>query len=119
MGDPGIFSSRFAGEDANDEKNRARLLEEMEDADPDKRKARFVCVVVYYDGTEKRVFNGECKGSIINQKRGTGGFGYDPLFVPDGYTQTFAELNPEIKNEISHRGKALAQLREYLQNKVN
>ena len=113
-GAPGVYSSRYAGENATDGDNCAKLLKELENADPDKRTAQFKCVIVYYDGDIMKVFEGICNGTIIYEKRGSGGFGYDPLFVPDGYSQNFAELEPEIKNKISHRGRALQKLYGFL-----
>jgi len=113
-GAPGVYSSRFAGENATDDDNCAKLLKELENVDPDKRTAQFRCVIVYYDGEINKVFEGICNGTIIYEKRGSGGFGYDPLFVPDGYSETYAELEPEIKNKISHRGKALKKFVDYI-----
>ena len=116
-GRPGVHSSRYSGENATDDENISKLLIELENAEFDDRAASFKCVAVYYDGTDKKVFEGVCRGIILNKKRGSGGFGYDPLFVPDGFAQTFAELEPEIKNKISHRGKALEKLRQFLSDK--
>jgi len=112
---PGIYSSRYAGENATDDDNCDKLLSVLEGLTPIQKKARFVCVIIYYDGNIKKVFKGVCIGQIINEKRGSCGFGYDPLFVPDGYNQTFAELEPEIKNIISHRGKALEKFTDFYQ----
>jgi XTP/dITP diphosphohydrolase len=113
-GAPGVYSSRYAGENASDDDNCIKLLMELKNADESKRTARFHCIAVYYDGKDKKIFDGVCEGHIIDQKRGTNGFGYDPLFVPEGYSQTYAELSDEVKNKISHRGKALQKFREYL-----
>jgi XTP/dITP diphosphohydrolase len=77
-----------------------------------------VCVIAYFDGSEKKFFEGYCEGRINDSKRGTGGFGYDPLFIPDGYDKTYAELDPETKNSISHRGRALRKLTEYLKTEM-
>ncbi len=117
VGEPGVYSARFAGENATDLDNCKKLLEEMGDAEDEDRAARFKCVMVLYDGTEKHVFEGVCEGKIISEMRGNDGFGYDPLFVPNGYTQTYAELDLGTKNTISHRGKALKLVKDYLQNK--
>ncbi len=114
VGEPGVYSARFAGENATDLDNCKKLLEEMDGAGPEERTARFKCVMVLYDGTDKHVFEGVCEGKIITEMRGNDGFGYDPLFVPDGFTQTYAELDLGIKNQISHRGKALKQVKDYL-----
>lgn len=115
VGEPGVYSARFAGENATDMGNCMKLLKEMDGVDPEERIARFKCVMVLYDGTDKHVFEGICEGQIINEMRGNDGFGYDPLFVPDGFTQTYAELDLGIKNTISHRGKALKLVKDYLQ----
>ncbi|MBZ0203523.1 MAG: XTP/dITP diphosphatase [Ignavibacteria bacterium] len=113
-GAPGVYSARFAGEDANDRKNCDKLLDMMRSARPEERTARFKCVILLYNGLDKWLFDGICEGTIINELRGTGGFGYDPLFQPIGYNKTFAELGPEVKNGISHRGKAMVKLKEFL-----
>ncbi len=112
---PGVYSARFSGDDATDEKNNAKLLEELGDSGLNERTAIFRCVIALYDGLSVRYFEGTCEGNIAFQFKGTNGFGYDPLFVPRGYTQTFAELDVEIKNRISHRGKALQSLVKYLE----
>ena len=90
----------------------------MEGVETDKRTARFKCVMVLYNGSAKYVFEGVCDGHIITNTRGNDGFGYDPLFVPNGFTQTYAELDLDTKNNISHRGKALAKVKEYLKSYV-
>ena len=111
--EPGVFSARYAGENATDEENNTKLLENLKSF-PEPHKAKFVCAAVYYFGTEFKVAIGEISGQIIKEPRGTNGFGYDPLFLPEGYDKTSAELTPEIKNKISHRYKAFNQLKEYL-----
>jgi XTP/dITP diphosphohydrolase len=115
-GAPGIFSARYAGEGASDAERRALLLSEMSNRANRNRKARFLCAVAIArpDQSIVHVAEGSCKGMITDAPRGEKGFGYDPLFVPDGYDLTFAELDGSIKNRISHRGKALAQLRDFL-----
>ena len=103
---PGVFSARYAGEPCSYPANNAKLLRELDGiAD---RRAQFRCVIALRapDGREW-VVDGRCTGNIIEASRGTNGFGYDPLFVPDGHTQTFAELDSETKNALSHRGHAL------------
>ena len=112
-GAPGVYSARFAGEGASDEENNAKLLRLLVDVPDEKRTARFVCVITLCrtDGTVITA-KGECRGRILRAPRGRGGFGYDPLFVPDGYDRTFAELNEEQKNIISHRAIALLNLRK-------
>lgn len=108
-GFPGVFSSRFAGEEKNDEANNKKLLELLQDVPEKQRAARFVCVTAIAT-PEGWVYTakGVCEGVIAKEPRGEGGFGYDPLFCVPEYGKTFAELEPEIKNKISHRAKALA-----------
>ena len=112
-GAPGVLSARYAGEDGNTPKNNALLLKNLTGITD--RRARFSCAIALIapDGSE-HVFEGHCPGSIITELRGKGGFGYDPLFIPEGFDKTFAELSPEEKNAISHRGRALALLKDYL-----
>lgn len=106
-GAPGVRSARYAGEDGNARKNNALLLKNLEGTDD--RRARFTCAVALItpDG-EERTVEGHCPGTILTAPAGDGGFGYDPLFVPQGFSRSFAELAPEEKNAISHRGRALA-----------
>lgn len=115
-GRPGVLSSRFAGEDCSDLDNCLKLLELMKGVPYDKRKAHFTTVItlVYPDG-KKIVAKGECHGHITEMMRGDKGFGYDPLFIADGFTETFGELGPEVKNTVSHRAKALEELRRLLE----
>lgn len=113
-GAPGVYSARYSGINATDELNNHKLLKELEKIPGENRKAKFVCVMVFYDGKAVVSFRGECPGEIISEPRGTGGFGYDPLFMPSGFDKTYAELPLNIKNSISHRGKALAKVREYI-----
>lgn len=117
-GEPGVYSARYAQKNGvqftgnKDEANMNVLLQKM--AQETNRKACFrTSVALIYQG-ETHFFDGIVEGKIIQEKRGTQGFGYDPLFIPDGYTQTFAELGNEIKNGISHRARAVAQLAEFL-----
>jgi XTP/dITP diphosphohydrolase len=117
-GAPGVFSARYAGTGASDADRRELLLSELTKiGDPDRR-ARFVCVVAIAkaDGQVLNVAEGICEGTITFAPRGQGGFGYDPLFVPDGYNQTFAELSDEIKNRISHRARALIETSRFLKS---
>lgn len=114
LGDePGVYSARYAGENAMDEENNNKLLDRLK-IFPEPHKAKFICAAVYYFGADFIVTIGEIAGSIIKEPRGTNGFGYDPLFLPDGYVKTTAELPPEIKNKISHRYRAFNQLKKYL-----
>jgi XTP/dITP diphosphohydrolase len=111
-GQPGVRSARYSGEGATDAQNNEKLLRELADVPDEKRTARFRCAiaVVDADGRKLAVTDGACEGRIAREVRGTYGFGYDPLFVPDGYTQTMAELGPATKNQISHRARAAAKL---------
>lgn len=115
-GAPGVYSARYAGENASDADRRALLLSELAKIPNANRRARFVSVVAISDpqGSVLNVSEGICEGTIIFSSRGDGGFGYDPLFVPDGYNQTFAELSEDVKNLISHRARALMNTRDYL-----
>ena len=119
-GAPGVYSARFAGEDGNDTKNNEKLLMLLEGVSYKERRAKFVSVItmVYPDGTQLAA-RGECEGHIIDAPVGENGFGYDPLFVPDGYQRTFAQLSAEEKNQISHRAKALKQLEKLLEEREN
>jgi XTP/dITP diphosphohydrolase len=109
---PGVYSARYAGEGATDAENNLKLLDELSGTADELRTARFRCAIVIVDGSgvELATAEGACEGRIGREPRGAQGFGYDPLFMPDGYTQTMAELGPETKNEISHRAKAAAKL---------
>jgi XTP/dITP diphosphohydrolase len=113
-GAPGVYSARYSGPDANDDANCKKLLAELGELEFSKRTARFRCVIVMYDGFRERCFEGACEGHIIDYKKGHNGFGYDPIFMPNGYSQTFAELENNIKNRISHRARALNNLKEFL-----
>jgi len=111
-GAPGVYSARYAGDHGNAEANMNKLLENLKGID--NRKARFVTVICLITKEEKLYFRGEINGVIIDEKRGTDGFGYDPIFVPDGYDRTFAEMNLEEKNKISHRALALEKMTKHL-----
>ena len=113
---PGVRSARYSGEDATYEMNNEKLLSELSRLPEQERSARFRCVAAYVDKTKELVTEGVCNGTIARACRGNGGFGYDPLFVPDGYSFTFAELSPEIKNSMSHRARAFRAMRSYLMN---
>ena len=123
-GEPGVYSSRYAGENVSYNDNCMKLLESMNGIPEQQRAAYFKCVICFYVGEDKYyMFDGVCNGKIINKKRGTKGFGYDPIFIPDGFGKTFAEMDIDRKNEISHRGKALEKLRRFIkvyfsQNKI-
>jgi XTP/dITP diphosphohydrolase len=108
-GAPGVFSARYAGEDANDRRNVEKLLRELQDARD--RSARFYCVIALAKNGELiRTVAGEIAGTITKFPRGENGFGYDPIFIPNGFSETFAELTSETKNKVSHRAKAAAAL---------
>ena len=114
-GNPGIYSARFAGEDADDNKNNEKLLYLLKEVEMEKRTARFVCAVAISDPAgNTRVVSGKCEGKIGLELKGTGGFGYDPLFVPSGSHKSFAQLTAEEKNSISHRAHALQKAREII-----
>lgn len=115
-GRPGVFSARFAGEGAGDDANNLRLLEELRSVSAGERQAAFVCVLAFVtpDGFEK-TFTGRVGGQILESPRGRGGFGYDPLFLVDGFDRSMAELELEQKNVVSHRGRAFRQFRKYLE----
>ncbi|SHJ39940.1 XTP/dITP diphosphatase [Desulfofundulus thermosubterraneus] len=114
-GAPGVHSARFAGAGHDDRANNEKLLRLLAGVPPEKRTARFRCVVAVAT-PEGRVFTAEgiCEGVIADKPRGEGGFGYDPLFYVPSYGKTFAELDPAVKNRISHRGRALVLMREIL-----
>lgn len=109
-GAPGVFSARYAGPEGDYEANNEKLLNELAGVAPDRRGATFRCVVALaVPSGETRVVEGRTDGRIIGERRGSGGFGYDPLFVPDGWKRTYAEMSTDEKNAISHRGKAIAK----------
>lgn len=112
-GAPGIYSARYCGEGATDEDRVEKLLEEVANADT--RRAQFNCAIalILPDG-EKHIFEGIVRGTLDFAPKGKNGFGYDPIFIPDGYDKTFGELDSSIKDEISHRAKALRALSEFL-----
>ncbi len=116
-GAPGIRSARYAGENVTDAQNVAKLLTELDRVgDASEAKARFYCALaIALNGEAICTVAGEVRGEIIRQARGNSGFGYDPVFVPDGFEDTFAALSVETKNAISHRAQAIAALRNYLQ----
>jgi len=113
-GAPGVWSSSFGGEEGNHAKNNERLLREM--AGKTGRGARFRCTMVLArDGKERANFSGTVEGTLVDSLRGGRGFGYDPLFIPTGYEQTFAELGDAVKNSLSHRSRALAKVTDWLE----
>jgi XTP/dITP diphosphohydrolase len=114
-GRPGVYSARFAGEGAGDTANNAKLLTELQEVDDTRRGAAFVCVLAFVtpEGTEK-LFSGRVNGQILRAGQGTGGFGYDPVFLVDGFGRSMAELTLAEKNITSHRGRAFEAFRDYL-----
>jgi len=113
-GRPGIFSARYAG-DHDFAKNIEKVLNEMEGVE--NRKAYFITVLCYYDENGAQYFDGRAHGNLLTENKGHKGFGYDPIFVPQGYENTFAEMNPEDKNKISHRKQALDLFLNFLKVK--
>jgi XTP/dITP diphosphohydrolase len=108
-GAPGVFSARYGGLPASDAQRTALLLKELEATNDPLRRARFVCVIAIVHPSEENLhlFRGQCEGRIARSPRGSQGFGYDPVFIPDGHQQTFAELPAELKHQLSHRARAL------------
>lgn len=115
-GEPGVRSARYATDGHDDEANKRLLLERM--AGAKSRAAQFRTAVALILGGEEHLFEGVVRGTITTSQQGEGGFGYDPLFVPDGYISTFAQMSAEEKNAISHRGRAVRKLAEFLQKKI-
>ncbi len=113
-GRPGVYSARYAGEQCSFEDNIVKVLEEM--GSTSNRSARFRCVVCLIVKGEEHLFEGKVEGTIIEEKRGHEGFGYDPVFLPDGYKQTFSEMPAYLKNGISHRGKAITRMNRFLES---
>ncbi|SFB24092.1 XTP/dITP diphosphohydrolase [Lentibacillus halodurans] len=114
-GQPGVFSARYAGEPKDDQKNIDKVLRELQGVDPSKRTARFLCILAVAVPGERTIFKkGFCEGKIATSQAGHHGFGYDPIFIPDGYTTTMAQLSPDVKNQISHRSDAIIQLEDWV-----
>lgn len=109
-GAPGVYSARYSG--GGSEENMTKLLHNL--TGKSERRAQFRTVIALLIGDDTRLFEGIVRGSIIEERRGEGGFGYDPIFVPEGYDKTFAELGSEVKNRISHRAQAVEKLADYL-----
>lgn len=112
-GAPGIYSARYSGEGATYESNNTLLLKELATF-PEPHPAKFVCAAVFFDGEKKIIKRGEVKGRIVTTPRGNNGFGYDPVFEPDGFGKTLAEISTEEKNKFSHRAVAFGAMREEL-----
>jgi len=114
-GEPGIFSARYAGEPSNSQRNTEKLLDALKNIS--NRKAQFTCVIAVILDGQPHFFEGVIHGTITETPYGEGGFGYDPVFIPDGYDKTFAELPADIKNKISHRAIALEKFKQFLNSK--
>lgn len=112
-GDPGVYSARYAGPQKNSEDNMNKLLHSLEHES--NRKARFRTVIALFWNKKLHLFEGVVKGEISTKKKGTKGFGYDPIFIPEGFVKSFAEMSSEEKNNISHRGRAVKKLISFLQ----
>jgi XTP/dITP diphosphohydrolase len=117
-GAPGVYSARYAGRQGDDEANNDKLLAELAALPDEKRAAYYVCTAALADpaGEVKAVVEGRCGGVILKERRGAGGFGYDPMFLIPEYHKTFGELTPRVKHALSHRGRAMAQLRPTLRS---
>lgn len=115
-GRPGVISARYAGENCSFKDNNLKVIKELSEF-PEPHKAKFVSTAVYFDGKNKIETVGELHGIIIKEERGTNGFGYDPIFIPDGYEQTIGEFDLELKNKISHRAKSFEDLKKILLEK--
>ena len=111
-GEPGVFSARYAGEPSNMQKNTEKLLDKLKGEE--NRKAQFTTVIAVIIDGKLHFFEGIIKGTITKEPRGNGGFGYDPIFIPDGYDKTFAELPIEVKNKISHRALAMQKFQDFI-----
>lgn len=116
-GRPGIYSSRYSGPNVSYLQNNKKLLREMAAAGPGERGARFRCVAAFVDGETEICFSGTCDGTILDAPRGRDGFGYDPLFLPTGHTQSFAEMSADQKCRISHRAVAFGKMAEFLKGR--
>ena len=117
-GAPGVISARYAGENCTYHDNNVKLINQLK-AFPQPHKAKFVSCAVYYDGKSHTTVFGEFTGRIIGEFRGTNGFGYDPIFVPDGFETTLAEMTLDVKNKISHRARAFNKMKKELKAKLD
>ena len=117
-GAPGIRSARYAGPNATDTERMTQLLTALDSIGDVERRARFVCALAFALPGDKeiKIFLGKCEGRIAPAPRGSSGFGYDPIFIPDGYSQTFGELRSEVKNQISHRATAIKMAKDYFRS---
>jgi XTP/dITP diphosphohydrolase len=115
-GRPGVYSARYAGEEKNADKNIRKVLDELHNSSD--RKAHFRTVIAFCDGKNEHLFEGVVEGKIRSEKKGEKGFGYDPIFMPDGFSKTFAEMDLAEKNKVSHRARALTKFVEFLKNNL-
>ncbi len=113
---PGVHSAYFGGEPRSDSKNNRKLLEEL--AGEENRAAFYKCIICLIWNGQPYYFEGKCEGRIADEPQGDGGFGYDPLFIPEGYDQTFGQLSSEVKKELSHRGKAIRKMVSFLEKQL-
>lgn len=117
-GRPGVYSARYAGESATYQENVDKLLDELTDVPQKDRKAQFRTVVALVSNDSTHTFEGVCPGEILDEAQGDGGFGYDPVFRPKDFGETFAQMEPAIKNKISHRGKAIQKFYDWLKEQT-
>lgn len=118
-GAPGVYSARYAGEDCTYDDNNRKLIDALREAPASERGARFVCCAAFTDGEGGvHIEEGDVRGQIAEAPRGTQGFGYDPVFVPEGESRTFAEMTAAEKNALSHRGRAFARMADFLRGKT-
>jgi XTP/dITP diphosphohydrolase len=113
-GRPGVYSARYSGEKATYDENNRKLLLELKNIPPEQRTARFRCAISIIGKNIDKIAIGDMPGRILNEARGKNGFGYDPLFVPEGYERSYAEMDSNLKNKLSHRAKALGEVRRIL-----
>ena len=118
-GRPGIRSARYAGDNCSDQANNEKVLSELTEVPEEHRGCRFSCVLALVGEDLTKTFSGTCEGTLLQEYRGSGGFGYDPLFLPKESESTFAEISSEEKAEISHRARALVKLMEYLRERLS
>ena len=116
-GEPGVYSARYAGEDCNPEANMYKLLQNL--TGKNNRNAQFRTVIALIIQGEEKLFNGIVKGTISNEKIGNAGFGYDPIFIPEGFSESFAQMTSDMKNSISHRYRATEELSKYLKQQYD
>ena len=116
-GEPGVYSARYAGEECNPEANMYKLLQNL--TGKNNRNAQFRTVIALIIKGEEKLFNGIVKGSISNEKMGNAGFGYDPIFIPEGFSESFAQMTSDMKNSISHRYRATEELSNYLKQQYD